>query len=380
MGLAAEESIARAAWSAAGGTLERVGDIASRVIEPLATRIDRDGLYPAEALRELGAAGAYRQHLASQSRDRRTDLMGAIESMAVVSSRCLSTGFMTWCQDALGWYLECSDNPWLRENVLPQVASGSLLGGTGLSNPMKHYAGIEALRLSARETSEGFVVTGTLPWVSNLGPGHGFGTVFQADAGGAKRDVMAFIDCTAPGVTLRACPPFMAMDGTGTYAVQFDGVLVPHRHVIADPVGPYLARIRGGFILLQAGMAAGLVTSCIELMREVEPVLGHVNGHCEDGPAQLEDELAAATAELAALCREPLEPGEAYFRDVLELRLVAGELSLRAAQSAMLHQGARGYLMSSPAQRKVRESYFVAIVTPALKHLRKDLDRMARAH
>jgi alkylation response protein AidB-like acyl-CoA dehydrogenase len=380
MGLVAEESIARIARSAAGGTLARVAGVANGIIAPLATRIDRDGFYPVEALRDLGTAGGFRQHLASQSGDGRTDLLGAIESMAAVSAQCLSTGFMTWCQDALGWYLECSDNPWPRENLLPRVASGALLGGTGLSNPMKHYAGIEALRLSAEETSEGFVVSGTLPWVSNLGPGHAFGTIFTVASGGASRDVMAFVDCAAPGVSLRACPPFMAMDGTGTYAVQFDRVLVPHRHVLADPVGPYLRRIRSGFILLQAGMAAGLVSSCIELMREVEPVLGHVNGHCEDGPSQLEDELAAATAELAELCREPLETSEAYFRDVLELRLVAGELCLRASESAMLHQGARGYLMSSPAQRKVREAYFVAIVTPALKHLRKELDRMARAH
>jgi hypothetical protein len=380
MGLVAEESIARAAWSAADGTLERVTGIADRIVAPLATRIDRDGYYPVDALRELGSAGAFRQHLASQSRDGRIDLVGAVESMAAVSAQCLSTGFMTWCQDALGWYIECSDNPWPRENLLSRVASGLLLGGTGLSNPMKHYAGIEALRLAATESAEGFVVNGTLPWVSNLGEGHAFGTIFSVQGTATSRDVMAFVDCAAPGVTLKECPPFMAMDGTGTFAVHFDDVLIPHRHVLADPVGPYLKRIRGGFILLQAGMAAGLVSSCIDLMREVEPVLGHVNGHCEDGPDQLADELAAASAELAQLCREPLETSEDFFRDVLELRLVAGELCLRASESAMLHQGARGYLMSSPAQRKVREAYFVAIVTPALKHLRKELDRMARVH
>jgi hypothetical protein len=39
----------------------------------------------------------------------------------------------------------------------------------------------------------------------------------------------------------------------------------------------------------------------------------------------------------------------------------------------MLHQGARGYLAHSAAQRKLREAYFVAIVTPAIKHLRREL-------
>ena len=72
---------------------------------------------------------------------------------------------------------------------------------------------------------------------------------------------------------------------------------------------------------------------------------------------------------------EPVLNGE----EILELRLAAGELAIRASQSAMLHTGAKGYLHTAPAQRKLRESYFIAIVTPATKHLRKELDAMAAA-
>ncbi|EMS2476279.1 acyl-CoA dehydrogenase, partial [Neisseria gonorrhoeae] len=38
-----------------------------------------------------------------------------------------------------------------------------------------------------------------------------------------------------------------------------------------------------------------------------------------------------------------------------------------------LHSGAKGYLMRSPAQRRVGEAMFVAIVTPAIKHLCKEI-------
>ena len=37
----------------------------------------------------------------------------------------------------------------------------------------------------------------------------------------------------------------------------------------------------------------------------------------------------------------------------------------------MLHAGAAGYKAGAATERKLRESYFVAIVTPALKHLKK---------
>jgi len=56
---------------------------------------------------------------------------------------------------------------------------------------------------------------------------------------------------------------------------------------------------------------------------------------------------------------------------------------LRAAQAAMLFSGARGYVKAGAAQRRLREAYFVAIVTPATKQLRKmihDIDASATTH
>ena len=73
------------------------------------------------------------------------------------------------------------------------------------------------------------------------------------------------------------------------------------------------------------------------------------------------------------LSTTPFETDAKYFRRVLEARLRIGELSVEAAHFAMLHQGARGYVSTGAAQRRLREAYFVAIVTPATKHLRKML-------
>jgi anti-sigma factor RsiW len=117
----------------------------------------------------------------------------------------------------------------------------------------------------------------------------------------------------------------------------------------------------------------------VDLCREMEPMLGHVNCYLDDRPDELQEELDDAVEAVMALAEDPFETSEDYFREILELRLAAGELALRASQSAMLHTGAKGYLQTAPAQRKLRESYFVAIVTPAIKHLRKELDTMAEA-
>ncbi len=104
-----------------------------------------------------------------------------------------------------------------------------------------------------------------------------------------------------------------------------------------------------------------------------------MNSYLDDRPDELQEELDDATEAVLALAENPFETSDDYFHDILQVRLSAGELALRASQSAMLHTGAKGYLNTAPAQRKLRESYFVAIVTPAIKHLRKELSRLEQA-
>ena len=359
--------------SSAGAAVQPIVD---EQLAPLTARIDREGYYPEQVLRALGEAGAYRHHLASQNPAGACDLAAAIDAMRVVSQQCLSTGFMMWCQNALGWYLENSVNSALKGEQLPTVAGGTMLGGTALSNPMKHFSGIEPLQLKAETVAGGVVINGTLPWVSNLGTGHCFAAICQVEQDPA-RNLMVLVPCDSENLGLTQLAHFSGMEGTGTYACQFKGVFVPDELVIADEVGPYIQRIKAGFILLQAGMAAGLVESCIGLMDEVEPALGHVNCYLDDRPADLLDEVEGLKGEVAALASDPFNDSKEYIQDVIHARLFASDLALRAANAAMLHTGARGYLIDAPAQRKLREAYFVAIVTPAIKHLRKELDMLA---
>jgi alkylation response protein AidB-like acyl-CoA dehydrogenase len=357
--------------------LSATGEIVARDLKPLTVDIDLKGHYPETVLRKLGPAGAFRQHLPSVRADGMHDMGAAIQAMAVVSHECLSTGFAMWCQDTCGWYLENAANPVVREKWLPKIAAGEVLAGTGMSNTMKAFAGIEALRLTGKRVDGGYVVNGSLPWVSNLGENHVFGTLFSL-AGEPTRSVMALVDCTSEGFSLRQSAHFTALEGTRTFACIFEDVFIPDEMIIDDDGASFLRRARGGMIMLQFGMGVGNVQSCIDISREVEPLLGHVNGYLDDRPDELQEELDDIVEAAMALAEDPFDNSDSFIRDILELRLAASELALRASQSAMLHTGAKGYLQTAPAQRKLRESYFVAIVTPAIKHLRKELDAMAK--
>src|SRR5260370_19276446 len=237
---------------------------------------------------------------------------------------------------------------------------------------MKPFFGIENLKLKGRRVDGGYVGRGALPWVSNLGQGHFFGTIFEREDQPGEI-VMFLADCSDPAITLQPCKPFLAMDGTGTYGVQFRDVFVPDGLILAETAGPFVKKIRAGFILLQAGMALGLIKDCIAIMDEVVAPLGHVNRYLPQQPADFRQLFSDLEAETMEWARDPFNSSEGYCRRVLALRLEAGNASVAAAHAAMLHCGARGYLRSHRAQRRLREAYFVAIITPATKQLRKML-------
>ena len=365
--------------SNAGAMLAAVREIADGALAELAPDID-SGSYPQAVLMRLGKVGAYRAHLALDGGE--PDYGAAIRAITEVSRVCGATGFMMWCHDVCGLYMEASGNPALNGRALEDHAAGRTLGATGMSNPMKTFAGIETLLLRARPVDGGYVVNGTLPWVSNLGPDHYFGAVAVVEsdaAGAAPREIMFIVRCDAPGVELRTCPSFSAMEGTNTWAVRLTDHFIGAAELVADPVRPFIGRIRAAFVLLQCGMGLGVAQGAIDSMWTVERQLGHVNEHLDDRPDDLQAELDALTARTLALARTPFGTTTPFLIDVLDVRAHASELALRAAQSALLHQGARGYLMSSSVQRRVRESHFVAIVTPAIKHLRKEIARLSAA-
>jgi alkylation response protein AidB-like acyl-CoA dehydrogenase len=359
------------------GLLAAVRVIAQGPLASQAYEIDR-GTYPVDVLKQLAASGAMSAHL-EQADGTPGDYGLAIQAMAEASKVCGATGFMMWCQCVSGLYMQASGNEALMGDRLARHIAGQTLGGTGLSNPMKSFAQIEALLLKATAVEGGYSINGTLPWVSNLAPSHYFGAVatVQTDDTGSSREVMFMLPCDAPGVTLKPCPEFSGMEGTGTYSVHCKDLFIGADNIVADPAKPCIARLRGGFVLLQCGMAAGVVQGAIDSMWAVEGQLGHVNQFLEDRPNELQVELDELISRVMKLAETPFDTSTDYFINVLDARAHGAELCMRAANSALMHQGARGYLMQSEVQRRVREAQFVAIVTPAIKHLRKEMARLS---
>ena len=351
--------------------LNAVDAQATQELAPLVSAID-EGQYPETYLRNLGALGGFSSSVPAHLGGQGLDLSTQVKITTRVSRECGSTAFMVWCQSTCAWYLLNASNPEVRERYLAQVARGELLAGTGMSNTVKHLAGIEKINLRAIRTENGYDISGSLPWVSNIGEDHLAIVAAHVEDEGY---LMFAVRGNAPGLTLRRCLPFAGMEGTQTLTVRFEKVAVPNDDVIAHPsqFKAYIQRIKPGFVLGQTGMGLGIIEASIASIKASNKTHSHINVFLDDQADDLDAEFQALKNNVEQLARLA-QTGEAPLLDVLKARLATSELALRATQSEMLHTGAKGYLMNHGSQRRQREAVFVAIVTPALKHLRKEIN------
>ena len=82
-------------------TIALIRDYVQSTLPPLVDAIDKGQLYPADFMRGLGTHGAFTSHSDVQS----CDLNTSIDAMSEVAEICGASGFMTWCQAALVWYV-----------------------------------------------------------------------------------------------------------------------------------------------------------------------------------------------------------------------------------------------------------------------------------
>ncbi len=272
-----------------------------------------------------------------------------------------------------------------RQRPQPRLAPGVL--GSGVREraavnqppPVKALAGIEGFKLKASRADGGHVVSGVLPWVSNLGDGHWFGTIFEDTADPAHR-LMAMVRCSQPGVEIRQNARFVALEGTGTYSVLFRRPFIAEDMLPADPLGDMARRIRPGFVLLQTGMGLGVIDGCIASMHVADRTHRSTNQHLPKRPEDFKTAVSALRGTSMQLAAIPNEQAPDYIRAVLEARLATSELTLEATQAAVLHGGARGYIEGSAIARRQREGNFVALITPSVRHLRMELANAGTRH
>lgn len=326
-------------------------------LKPVVKKVDEQAYYAEDYILTLSEAGFFD----SAGKEQVTILQDGAAVVRETAKVCMTTAFCIWCHLAALTYLRTSKNEYLQATILPKLEQGELLGATGLSNPMKHYSGLEDLLLTAQQTEEGYMINGVLPAVSNLGNRHYFGAI----AALGDRDVMVLVSTNTPGLELKEKVGFIGVNGSATYTCKFNQVFIPKKQVIAEDARAFCDEIRPTFIYYQIPLGLGVIVAAGE---GIEKVKAKQNG-CNDYLQVQARELFAQYDRLNAELKQAA--WQVDLKEVVNIRLQTVQVTLAAVQANMMHNGAAGYVAGSVASRKLREAYFFANLTPTVRHLEK---------
>lgn len=337
-------------------------EIIERELKPYVKKIDVDAFYAERFLRQLGEAGLF------SSFDRPSVEVLADELFIVeeTAKTCMTTAFCVWCHLAALTYVRNTKNQKLKSDLLGNLENGKAIGGTGLSNPMKHYAGLEKLHLTAKRTDGGYLISGVLPSVSNLGDHHSFGLIAAIND---HERIMCFVSCSSLNLTRKEKKDYLGLNGSATYSCSFKNVFIPDDRVLSEDADAFVSIVRPAFIAYQIPLSLG-VTS--ESILSIEKVCNKQNG-CNKYLQVQSLELKERAEKLDQELNELITVEYIDWKKVARIRLSSAYLVLDAVQAAMLHNGSAAYLKTSAPARRLREAYFFANLTPTIKHLEKAL-------
>ena len=331
-------------------------------LKPHVKKVDCEAFYAEGFLKKLGEAGLF----SSTNKSQKEYILDEMYLVEETAKTCMTTAFCLWCHLAGLTYVRNTSNLALKNKFLPLLESGELLAATGLSNPMKYYAGLESLHLRAKRVEGGYVVSGVLPAVSNLGAGHWFGII--ANVSDSQR-FTGFVSCDADGLRMKEKSEFLGANGSATYSCQFDNVFIPDESVLAEDADVFVETIRPAFVLYQIPLGLGVTE---ESIASVEKVVPRQNG-CNVFLGKQASDLDSSVGEIREKV-ERLFAGEQFeWKEIAKVRLATAYLTLEAVQTSMLHTGSSGYLRDCGPSRRLREAYFYANLTPTVKHLEKVL-------
>ncbi|WP_168198602.1 acyl-CoA dehydrogenase family protein [Nesterenkonia sp. NBAIMH1] len=299
------------------------------------------------------------------------ELLKQAAVIEALAERSLASGFALWGHRMCIEYLAAADTDWAR-SILPDLQAGTVPGVSGMASAFKTFAGAGTLDLSMVREGGSVVLSGTLPWASNL---YADALVVSAawdrteGADQAVPTVVAFWLSTE-GVEVGKDLDLLALQGTASTYVKVQDARIPAQQVLSTDFYDFLGRCRPTFGILQSAFCMGLATASFRMARANLPGLNEV---FFDEFSDLQDQLEDARCTLRDYARCVGTPEAPERRDVLRLRLRAGQLAVALAALEGKTSGGKGYVVTSDANRRLRESLFLPVQSPSEAQLKWEI-------
>jgi alkylation response protein AidB-like acyl-CoA dehydrogenase len=350
---------------------DTVRDFAEQVVAPAAEELDRTETFPTEIVRRLGELGwmgiPFPQSVGGAGGDTLAYTL-AVEELARVDS---SVAITLCAHTSLGTqpiYLFGTEAQ--REEWLPRLTSGEILGAFGLTEP---EAGSDAgnTRTTAREEGGTWVVDGAKQFITNAGTSlSGVVTITAVTGEPDGRREISNLVVPIPTPGLEAGPPYrkMGWHASDTRPLSFTACRVPGEALLG-PRGAGLAQFlrvldigRIGVAAMGVGLAQGAFEQALAYAKQ-RVAFGRPIVRFQAIQAKLADLATeiAATRLLTYHAATLKDRGEDFTLVAAQAKLKSGRLAVRAAEEAVQIHGGYGYIEDYPVCRFYRDAKILTI-------------------
>ncbi len=252
---------------------------------------------------------------------------------------------------------------WLKEQVLPKVASGEMLVAVSMTEPS---AGTAMTDLTTRAEIKGnkIIINGVKRWCS--GAGHSQGYVLYCrleDKPGAAGIGAVYFEKDYPGVSFGKPEEFMGVRGFHNAEIYLDNVEVPIDNIVV-PTGKF-PQLMKSFNMERLGNS----TCCVGLASSaLDYVTGYVQERkqfgkelCEFQAVQMRLAEMVTDVDIARLLvhRAAVAAGDGLppIKETSVAKYFCNEAVRRVTTNAMQLMGAYGYSRAYPIEQKVRDCW-----------------------
>jgi len=346
-------------------------DFATRVVAPIAGKIDETKEFPSDSIRGLADLGLLAINVPPALGGSGAGTIAYALAMQEIARACASTAVMMSVTNMVGEAIARFGTDAQKRRFCPALASGqAVLGSFALSEP---NAGSDpgALRTTARrEPGGGWVLDGAKQWITG-GTYAGVLVVWARTAppDTGSRGISCFlVEGGTPGLKVGPPEDKMGIRASDTVPLTFDGCRLPADALLgAENAGFKVAMMaldggRIGIASQAIGISRAALDESVLYAKDRRtfgvPIAEHQAVQWKLADMRTQIDGAYVLTMRAAWCREN---GRSFAREASMAKLFASEAAVRVCNDAVQIHGGYGYVREFAAERHLRDARVTTI-------------------
>ncbi len=343
---------------------EMVREFAAKEVAPLANRVDEEGVFPHETVKQIGELGLMGVAIPTEYGGAGADNVCYAIAMEEIARACASTSVIVSVNNSLvADPIYKFGTEAQKQKYLIPIAGGSMLGCFALSEP---GAGSDAAgqQTTARKDGNAFILNGTKNFITNALEADIALVFATVDRHLRAKGICAFIvEKGTPGFSITKVEKKLGIKGSSCCQLLFEDCRVPE--------GNLLGEVGQGFKIAMATLDAGRIGIAAQAVGIAQAALDMSLSYATqrqafDKPiasfqaiqwmiADIANQTEAARL-LTYRAAWMKDRGVRHTKESAMAKLFASETASRAATKALQIHGGYGYIYDFAAQRLFRDA------------------------